>query len=80
MEQISGGGHPCPVCGRKMFQEYDSYEICEFCGWEDNAFRRRIPIRAAGRMLRCIPAAEVIAKRSRSIPLILGRKSRTNFA
>ena len=42
------GGHPCPVCGRTVFQEYDSYEICSFCGWEDNAFQEKLPYTGGG--------------------------------
>lgn len=47
MEQTIGG-HPCPVCGRTVFQEYDSYEICSFCGWEDNAFQEAHPYTGGG--------------------------------
>ena len=42
------GGHPCPVGGRTVFREYDSYEICPFCGWEDNAFQEAHPYTGGG--------------------------------
>lgn len=30
------GQHPCPICGKTMFEEYNSYDICRECGWEDD--------------------------------------------
>ena len=47
MKQINGK-HLCPVCGRTVFREYDSYEICSFCGWEDNAFQEEHPYTGGG--------------------------------
>lgn len=43
-----GGRHPCPVCGRTIFEEYDSYCICDICGWEDNAFQEEFPDEGGG--------------------------------
>jgi hypothetical protein len=32
--------YPCPVCGYLMFAESPgSYDICEVCGWEDDALQ-----------------------------------------
>lgn len=28
----------CPVCGRFEFESKKSYEICSFCGWENDGF------------------------------------------
>ena len=37
------GRHLCPICGKTMFPECDSYEICEVCGWEDDLDCERFP-------------------------------------
>ena len=35
--------HLCPVCGKYEFEEYGSYDICEVCGWEDDAVQAEHP-------------------------------------
>lgn len=27
---------PCPCCAARVFSELGGYEICDFCGWEDD--------------------------------------------
>ena len=36
------------MCGRTIFREYDSYDVCEFCGWEDNAYQEEHPYTGGG--------------------------------
>lgn len=33
----------CPCCGNKSFSEVNAYEICDFCGWEDDPIQRSDP-------------------------------------
>ena len=35
--------HVCPVCGKTTFTSKGSYEICEFCGWEDEMWCEEHP-------------------------------------
>lgn len=35
--------HPCPVCGEYLFPETGSFDICEVCGWEDDAVQEDNP-------------------------------------
>ncbi|MCC8014659.1 MAG: hypothetical protein LIO87_05640 [Eubacterium sp.] len=35
--------HKCPVCGKTEFESYNSYDICDVCGWEDDGFQEEYP-------------------------------------
>ena len=37
------GTHVCPVCGKSVFSSHGSYEICTFCGWEDETWCEEYP-------------------------------------
>ena len=29
----------CPVCGKYEFEEYDDYDICPVCNWENDGLQ-----------------------------------------
>lgn len=33
------GKHKCPVCGKFEFESYNSLEMCDVCGWSDDAIQ-----------------------------------------
>ena len=35
--------HKCPVCGKFEFEEHNSLEICDVCGWQDDALYTNNP-------------------------------------
>ncbi len=35
--------HSCPVCGQYYFSDYDSYDICPVCEWQDSAEQEEDP-------------------------------------
>lgn len=35
--------HNCPVCGKYVFEEYNSLEICDVCLWQDDAIQENDP-------------------------------------
>lgn len=41
--------HKCPVCGKYMFEERDSMDFCEVCGWFDDVLYEMNPNYRGGR-------------------------------
>ena len=35
--------HPCPVCGKFVFDKWNSLEICDNCGWQDDGIQADNP-------------------------------------
>ena len=37
------GPRKCPVCGKYEFLEWNSYDVCPECGWEDYSEQENYP-------------------------------------
>lgn len=40
--------HFCPVCGKYEFDDDNSFDICPFCGWEDDSIQLNNPNYSGG--------------------------------
>ena len=46
--------HKCPVCGKYNFSDFDSYDICPECGWEDDWTQEQGPTDEVGSNEMCL--------------------------
>ena len=49
---------PCRCCGSLVVKEYDSYEICPVCGWEDDEYQYDYPDSIGGANKTCLNEAK----------------------
>jgi hypothetical protein len=40
--------HPCPCCGKLAIFDLGDYEICKWCGWEDDPIQSADPNYSGG--------------------------------
>ncbi len=40
--------HKCPICGKYEFEDDSSFDICPFCGWEDDGIMEDDPDYSGG--------------------------------
>ena len=36
MNNVANEKHKCPICEKYVFEEENSFDICPYCGWEDD--------------------------------------------
>ena len=58
-----GDAHKCPVCGKYEFEHWDSLEICEYCGWQDDALETEREDYSGGANGMALKTAQAIFKR-----------------
>ena len=46
--RIKHGPHLCPICGKCKFLSWGSYDVCDYCGWEDDTVQTDDPDYEAG--------------------------------
>lgn len=46
--RLDAPSFPCPVCRHAVPGDADAYEICPFCGWEDDPVQRHDPSYGGG--------------------------------
>lgn len=67
MKERDNDTHKCPVCGKYEFDEYDSYDICPVCGWEDDAYQIENPDDDCGANNVCLNKAIEMYKQGKKI-------------
>lgn len=40
--------HKCPICGKYEFEDESSFDICPYCGWEDDGLQNDEPDYSGG--------------------------------
>ncbi len=48
LENRTTGPHRCPVCNKYTFSKRSSFEICPYCGWEDDDIMEDSPDESGG--------------------------------
>lgn len=59
--------HKCPVCNKYTFEEWNSFDICEVCGWQDNAVQQNNPSYCGGANLMSLNEAKKAYRKGKEI-------------
>ncbi len=68
--------HKCPVCGEFEFDEYCSLEICEVCGWQDDAVQEKSPDYIGGANSISLNQSIEVWKQTKDIDALRNAKNR----
>ena len=50
----------CPCCNEKAFEDAGGFDICEFCGWQDDPLQREDPDDNMGANVMSLNEARVV--------------------
>lgn len=60
-------GHKCPICGKYYFDTYDDMDMCDVCGWSNDALQEERPDYRGGANLMSFNEAKEAYKKGEHI-------------
>ena len=58
------GKYKCPICGKYEFEEYDDLDICDICGWMNDALYEKDPDFHGGYSRICLNMAREVYRKA----------------
>lgn len=60
--------YPCPCCGQLTYEEFEFYEICPECNWEDDPLQKDDPDDAEGANIVSLNQAKALWAKGEKVP------------